>query len=139
MELVRFNPRLIYCSISGYGQDGPYRLGPGHDLNYLSMTGAMSLPGGVDRPPARWGVPVVDLCSVMFATVSILAALVARDHVEDGQYLDVSMTDTVFSWVSTRVGDYMVSGREASPEEMPHLSPTTTFLKPRTGSRLPWG
>jgi len=97
------NPGLIYCSISGYGQTGPSRDWPGHDLNYAAMAGAVGVSGHPDGPPEyTTGVPVGDLAASMYAMISILAALRGRDATGLGQYLDVSITDAVTSWVTPR-------------------------------------
>lgn len=138
-DLRQINPQIIYCSLSGYGQDGPYRLWPGHDLNYLSIAGVLSLPGGVDCPPARPGLPVVDLCAAMFAALAILSAFITRSHTGVGQYLDVGMSDAIFSWVSTRVGEYMLSGIETTPAEMPYLNPTNDVFETADGKQISLG
>jgi len=97
------NPGLVYCSISGYGQTGPSRDWPGHDLNYAAMAGAVGVSGQPDGPPEyTTGVPIGDLASSMYAMISILAALRGRDATGLGQYLDVSITDAVTSWVTPR-------------------------------------
>lgn len=100
------NPRIIYCSITGYGQDGPYRDLPGHDINYISVGGALGLIGDKD------GQPVIPLNladfggGAMHAAVGILAALIARGKTGKGQYLDISFTDSVISLLTTRAADY---------------------------------
>ncbi|EKN66972.1 Formyl-CoA transferase [Neobacillus bataviensis LMG 21833] len=137
--IKKVNPEIIYCSISGYGQDGPYRLEPGHDLNYLAVAGTMSIPGQLGQPPNRSGLPVADLSSAMFATVSILAALMARTRTKKGQYIDVSMTDGVFSWASTRLGDYMIDQEMTPAEEMEHISATNDLFETKDGKRIALG
>jgi crotonobetainyl-CoA:carnitine CoA-transferase CaiB-like acyl-CoA transferase len=133
------NPQIVYCSISGYGQDGPYRLEPGHDLNYLAVAGAMSIPGQLGVDPMRSGLPVADLSSAMFATVSILSALLARAHTKKGQYIDVSMTDAVFSWASTRFGDYMIDQEITPPEKMHHIIATNDTFETKDGKKIALG
>jgi crotonobetainyl-CoA:carnitine CoA-transferase CaiB-like acyl-CoA transferase len=94
--LAGLNPRLIYCSISGYGQDGPYRLVVGHDINYIAMAGALSMFGEKDGPPAFPSNLVGDYGGgSMLAVTAILTALVARERTGRGQYLDVAMTEGV--------------------------------------------
>jgi crotonobetainyl-CoA:carnitine CoA-transferase CaiB-like acyl-CoA transferase len=103
-SLSKVNPRLVYCSISGYGQDGPFRDVPGHDLNYQAMAGM--LEGFLDRN-GEYIVPritVADLSSGMFAVIGILGALMAREKSGKGQYVDVSMFDGLLSWMSAAVG-----------------------------------
>ncbi|MEW6187076.1 MAG: CaiB/BaiF CoA-transferase family protein [Thermodesulfobacteriota bacterium] len=109
------NPRLIYCSISGYGQEGPYRDLPGHDLNYMAMAGMLDSirdEKGNHIPP---GIAIGDLSSGMFAVIGILAALMARGQTGKGQYVDVSMFDGLLSWMSIRFGLFFHSGSSARP------------------------
>ncbi len=88
------NPRVIYCAITGYGQTGPLRDRAGHDVNYLSMAGAMDLIGTKDGPPVIPGVQIADvLGGGMQAAVGILLALFAREKSGEGQYIDISVTD----------------------------------------------
>lgn len=111
-EKVRqVNSKIIYCSISGYGQTGPYRDRVGHDINYLGVAGVMSLsgePGG--EPVINNGVAVVDLCSSMFAFGGILLSLMNRAQTGVGQYIDVSMTDCILSWMTSEASRYLMGG-----------------------------
>jgi crotonobetainyl-CoA:carnitine CoA-transferase CaiB-like acyl-CoA transferase len=95
------NPRLVYVSISGFGQDGPYRDRPAHDLSYQAMAGFFfrNARSGI-APPRAPDVAVGDLSSGMFAAVGVLAALVERARTGRGTYIDVSMTDGLVSWMS---------------------------------------
>jgi len=102
--LKTVNPRLIYCSISGYGQEGPYKNLPGHDLNYLSMAGMMYCFQDESENFILPGVAIGDLSSGMFAAIGILAALQARQRTGEGQFIDVSMFDGLLSWMTTRMG-----------------------------------
>lgn len=103
--LKAINPRLIYASISGFGQTGPYRDVPGHDLNYMAVGGATALCGTPDGPPEQAvGVPVADLSGSFYTTISVLAALQLRARTGQGQFLDVSITDAVLTVVSPRLG-----------------------------------
>jgi crotonobetainyl-CoA:carnitine CoA-transferase CaiB-like acyl-CoA transferase len=95
-RLSQINPGLIYASISGYGQDGPYRDRPGHDLSYQGMTGILSDQVAGTLPP----LPIADLSSAMFAALGIIAALYNREKRGKGQYVDISMTDGLVSWMS---------------------------------------
>jgi crotonobetainyl-CoA:carnitine CoA-transferase CaiB-like acyl-CoA transferase len=101
------NPRIIYCSISGFGQDGPYADRPGHDINYVGLGGILNIPGKVPTVP---GVTIADLSAGMFAVISILAALLAREKTGKGQYIDVSMLDSVVSWMGTYIGGALAAG-----------------------------
>ncbi len=102
--LKKFNPRLIYCSISGYGQEGPYKDLPGHDINYLSRAGMMYCFRDESGNFILPGVAIGDLSSGMFAAIGILAALQARHTTGEGQFIDVSMFDGLLSWMTTRLG-----------------------------------
>jgi crotonobetainyl-CoA:carnitine CoA-transferase CaiB-like acyl-CoA transferase len=112
-EKVRvFNERIIYCSISGYGQSGPYASLPGHDVNYLGVSGVLSISGDPQGPPAPWGgVQIADLCTSMYAALSITASLLAREKSGQGDYLDVSMADCLLSWAGPRLGEYFSRGK----------------------------
>ncbi len=93
------NPRLVYCSISGFGQDGPYRLRPGHDSNYLALAGLLAFNRGSDDRPHLLPVQLADVGGgAMPAVVAILAALIARQQTGEGQYLDVAMLDGALAW-----------------------------------------
>ncbi|MBX7080105.1 MAG: CoA transferase [Nannocystaceae bacterium] len=94
----RDNPRLVYCSISGYGQDGPYRSYPGHDLNFQALTGLCELSRDRHEHPFGAALPIADLSSAMTASTAILAALLARARDGQGRVLDVAMVDTLLSW-----------------------------------------
>jgi len=115
-DLQRFNPKIIYCSISGYGQDGPYAHRAGHDLNYLSIAGIMSITGTKDGRPVIPGVQIADIGGgAMLAAFCILAAVVSRSKTGKGQYIDVSMMDGAFSWLSLHAGKYFADGMIPSP------------------------
>lgn len=92
--LKEVNPKIIYCSITGYGQDGPYRDIAGHDVNYLSFSGVLDLIGMKGGPPCIPGIQIADVVGGgMNAAIGILLALVARAKTGKGQYIDISMTD----------------------------------------------
>lgn len=103
--LIKLNPRLIYCSITGYGQDGPYRDKPGHDLNYQAISGLL---GSCFKQPDNGyyhpGIAIADVSSGLFAAISILSALFHRKKTGDGTYIDFSMTDGLISLLSTHFG-----------------------------------
>lgn len=93
-RLREINPRLVYCAISGYGQDGPLRNRVGHDINYLALAGVLDGMGRADGPPALAGVPFADVGGGgLTAAVGILAAVIAREHTGRGQMVDVAMLD----------------------------------------------
>jgi crotonobetainyl-CoA:carnitine CoA-transferase CaiB-like acyl-CoA transferase len=94
------NPGLIYCSISGFGQESPYKKVAGHDPNYCSIAGAQMLNLDHEKKPVRFGVPLGDIGTALHAAIGILTAFIARQRTGQGQYVDISMTDSVFSFVS---------------------------------------
>lgn len=108
----KVNPRIVYCSISGYGQDGPYKLLPGHDLNYIALTGALAAMG--PEKDGKFGVPlnlVADFAGgTMHSVVGILAAIVARQKTGQGQYVDTAMMDGVISLLTFTAADYFATG-----------------------------
>ncbi len=114
------NPRLVYCAISGYGQDGPYRDRAGHDINYIGYGGVLSLTGHPGGEPVVPGVQVGDLGGgAMLAAVGILAALVDRATTGRGRFVDVSMLDGVVSWLSVQVGALLATGEVPGPGSAP--------------------
>ncbi|MGG1677206.1 CaiB/BaiF CoA transferase family protein [Neobacillus sp. NRS-1170] len=135
-SVKKVNPGIVYCSISGYGQDGPYRLEPAHDLNCLAMSGALSIPGQLGYPPVRSGLPVADLATSMFAAFSIVSALLFNRETGKGQYIDVSMSDSVFAWSSTRFGSYFLDGHLPETDDAHHLHATNEVYTANDGKRL---
>lgn len=112
--LSRDNPRLVYCSISGYGQTGPYAQRPGHDVNYLSVAGVLGLIGEKGRPPSIPGVQIADIAGgAMNAAIGILLALYARERSGRGQYIDISMTDGMVGFLSL---PYFFARAEGRPQ-----------------------
>ena len=94
------NPRLIYCSISAFGQSGPLRKHPGHDLNLQAISGVCHLERDAEGTPRGTMLPIADLSSSLVAVASITAALHARERTGEGTYLDVAMSDAVLSWAN---------------------------------------
>ncbi len=116
----KLNPRIIYCSVTGYGQEGPYRDFPGHDANYLSMAGVMGITGTKDGQHVLPGIPIADLNGGMHLAFGILCALWAREKTGVGQYVDVSLTDAMLSWLGVTRGDtYFRTGRAFRLGERP--------------------
>lgn len=100
-ELKKNNPSVILCSISGYGQDGPYRLRSGHDINYMALSGALGLAGKSGEAPVSSAVQVADIGGGgLMAVIGILSAYISRQKTGRGQYIDVSMLDGVVSWMT---------------------------------------
>jgi alpha-methylacyl-CoA racemase len=111
-HLRTVNPRLVYCAITGYGQDGPYALRAGHDMNYLALTGLLGMTGEPDGPPVQAGGQIADIGGgALMAAFGILAALRERESSGDGQFVDVSMTDGALSWLAMDAARYFADGR----------------------------
>ncbi|MHC1595272.1 MAG: CaiB/BaiF CoA transferase family protein [Candidatus Syntropharchaeales archaeon] len=108
--LSKINPNLIYCSSTGYGQTGDYRNEPGHDLNYISIAGILERTGL--KEPVIPGIPIADMTIGVYSSVAMLAALLARERIGKGQYIDISMTDCMLSYNSANIGDYIAGKRE---------------------------
>jgi crotonobetainyl-CoA:carnitine CoA-transferase CaiB-like acyl-CoA transferase len=108
--LQRLRPGLIVCSITGYGQTGPYRDRPGYDFMVQAMGGFMSVTGPEEGEPYRAGIAIADLAAGMFASSAILAALVARQRTGEGQRIDISLLDSQVALMSYVASNYLVSG-----------------------------
>ena len=109
--LRRINPRLIYCSISSFGQTGPYSEKPGYDLIIQGMGGLMGITGEPEGPPVRVGIAITDLGAAMWATIAILASLRARERDGIGQYIDISLMDGSIAWLTYVAGNYFATGK----------------------------
>jgi crotonobetainyl-CoA:carnitine CoA-transferase CaiB-like acyl-CoA transferase len=106
------NPRLVYCAVTGYGQDGPYRDRAGHDMNYLALTGLLGLTGEADGPPVQAAGQIADLGGgALMAAFGVLAALRERDASGEGQLVDVSMADGALSWLAMVAARAFAEGR----------------------------
>jgi len=123
-SISAYNEDIIYCSMSGYGQDGSYRDRPGHDVNYASIAGLLDMTRPeANEAPTLFGGPIIDLAAGLFSAFSIVSGLLARTGPEsDGTYIDVSMTDVAYSFSmvgtiramcgeSPRAGETMLTGR----------------------------
>ena len=113
-ESVRgVNPKIIYCSITGYGQNGPFRNRVGHDANYLSYAGILNLIGEPDRPPSIPGIQIADIAAGgMNAAIGILLALLAREKTGGGQYIDISMTDGMVGFLPAVLYFQQLTGQD---------------------------
>jgi formyl-CoA transferase len=122
-------PKLIYCSISGYGRTGPFADRPGYDVVLQAEGGMMSITGPVDGPPSRVGIPIIDITSGMFASTAILAALHARDISGEGQLVDVSLLDAHIALLANVASNYLIGGEP--PRRLgnahPNVAPYETF------------
>jgi len=108
--LAAENPGLIYCSITGYGQTGPYRDRPGYDFMIQAQGGIMSLNGPPDGDPYKVGVAIVDITAGLYASSAILAALHERSHSNQGQYIDVALLDAQVAWLANVAHNYFATG-----------------------------
>ena len=112
-SVKKANPKIIYCSITGYGQNGPFRDRVGHDVNYLSYAGVLDLIGEKDRPPAIPGIQIADIAGGgMNAAIGILLALFARQNTGNGQYIDISMTDGMVGFLPAALFFRQLTGQE---------------------------
>jgi len=122
-------PRLIYCSITGFGQTGPYAPRPGYDALIQAMGGVMSLTGEPDGLPQKVGVPVADLFAGLYGCIGILAALRHRDATGRGQQIDIGMLDTHVAWLANQGMNYLATG-ENPPRlgnQHPNIVPYQVF------------
>jgi crotonobetainyl-CoA:carnitine CoA-transferase CaiB-like acyl-CoA transferase len=131
--LAALNPRLIYCSLSGYGQTGPARDVPGHDLNYLAAAGALVLAGHWTEPPRRSGLPVADLAGGSYAAIAILAALHERQRTGRGVRLDLSLAEAAMSHAAIR------HGLDLDRTSRDHLWPTNDLFETADGGWIALG
>ncbi|PYC42927.1 CaiB/BaiF CoA transferase family protein [Pseudomonas protegens] len=116
--LKAINPRLIYVSITGYGQTGPYKDRAGHDINYLALAGLASQTGRRDQGPLPLGIQAADIAGgSLHGVIGLLAAVIARQHSGQGQHLDISMTDCVFSLNAMAGAGYLACGVEPGMEQ----------------------
>ncbi|MDR6536262.1 CaiB/BaiF CoA-transferase family protein [Variovorax soli] len=133
-ELLKENPKLIYCAISGFGQEGPLRDLPAYDQIIQGMSGVMSITGAPENAPYRVGYPMADTIGGITAAFAVAAALADRSR-EGGTFIDVSMLEAVMSTMGWAVSNHLVAGREPKPmgNENVTASPSGTF---RTGDGL---
>jgi len=122
------NPRLIYCSISGYGRTGPYKEKPGYDAIIQAEGGMMGITGPIEGPPSRVGIPIIDITAGMFAASAILAALHERGDSGQGQHVDVSLLDTQTALLANVASNYLISGE--SPKRQGNAHPNIAPYEP---------
>jgi crotonobetainyl-CoA:carnitine CoA-transferase CaiB-like acyl-CoA transferase len=108
----------VYCSFSGYGQTGPYKDLPGHDINFQALAGILSVTTGQDdKRPAIPGVPIADMASAFNAALAILAALRTRDRIGRGEWIDISILDTAVTLMVLGLARFLATGDEPVPGE----------------------
>ncbi|MEM7520897.1 MAG: CaiB/BaiF CoA-transferase family protein [Pseudomonadota bacterium] len=122
-------PRLIYCSITGFGHTGPYAHRPGYDFIIQGMSGLMSITGEPDRPPQKSGMAITDIFTGIYATTAILAAVHQRAQTGKGQHIDMALLDTAVSIMGNQAMNYMLTGK--APGRLgnahPNLTPYEVF------------
>ena len=128
-SLSELNPRLVYCSITGFGQDGPYAHRAGYDYIIQGMSGLMSITGNADGQPLRVGVAVTDIFTGVYATTAILAALHQRDATGTGQHIDMALLDVAVSVTANQAMNYLATGTPPgrTGNFHPNLAPYQVF------------
>jgi crotonobetainyl-CoA:carnitine CoA-transferase CaiB-like acyl-CoA transferase len=128
-SLRKVNPRLVYCSITGFGQDGPYAHRAGYDFIIQGMSGLMSVTGPADGQPQKVGVAVTDVFTGVYAATAILAAIIQRGRTGEGQHIDMALLDVATSVMANQAMNYLASGK--APGLMgnahPNLAPYAVF------------
>ncbi len=115
-SVAKVNPRIIYCSISAFGQSGPFRDREGHDLNCLALSGLLSITGTKTSPLIIPGIQLSDYAASMMATTAILLGLIERQVSGQGQYCDISMLDAITSWMGMPMIKYLADGALPGPQ-----------------------
>jgi crotonobetainyl-CoA:carnitine CoA-transferase CaiB-like acyl-CoA transferase len=128
-QVRKANPGLIYCSITGFGQTGPYAARPGYDSLVQAMGGVMSLTGEPDGMPQKVGVPVADLFAGLYGCIGILAALRHRERTGEGQHIDIGMLDTHVAWLANQGMNYLATGEDPPRlgNQHPNIVPYQVF------------
>lgn len=128
-DIKAINPGIIYASVTGYGQEGPYRDLPGFDFVIQAQGGLMSIIGEPDGPPMKVGVAIVDITAGLFACSAILAALHYREKTGIGQYIDIALLDSVVAWLANQASNYLISGKvpQRFGNAHPNIVPYETF------------
>jgi crotonobetainyl-CoA:carnitine CoA-transferase CaiB-like acyl-CoA transferase len=132
-DLKKINPRLIYCSVTGFGHTGPYRERPGYDFMIQGMGGLMSITGERDDLPGggpqRVGVPIVDMMTGMYASIAVCAAIAHRAETGIGQHLDLALLDTQVAFLANQAMNYLATGEvpQRIGNAHPNIVPYQTF------------
>lgn len=128
-RLAQENPRLVYCSVTGFGQDGPYAHRAGYDFIVQGMSGIMDLTGEPEGPPQKIGVAFADIMTGLYATIAVQAALAERDRSGMGQHIDMALLDVMTGVLANQAMNYLVSGK--APTRMgnshPNIVPYAVF------------
>ena len=146
-DIRAINPKIIYASVTGYGQTGPYRDLPGFDFILQAQGGLMSIIGEEDGPPMKVGVAIVDITAGLFACSAILAALHYREKTGEGQYIDMALLDAQVAWLANQASNYLISGKvprrmgNAHPNIVPYEAYETkdgTYIALGVGNDNQW-
>jgi len=121
-ELSALNPRLVYCSITGFGQSGPYKDRPGYDFVVQAMGGLMSVTGEPDGEPMKAGVAMTDILTGMYVATAVLAALAHRERTGEGQRVDLALLDVQVATLANLAQNYLVTGRAPDRHGNAHAS-----------------
>ena len=128
-SLEALNPRLIYCSVTGFGQTGPYAQRAGYDFLVQGMSGVMDITGEADGPPEKAGIAISDLFTGLYGVIAIEAALIARERTGKGQHIDLALFDSMTTMLANQAMNYLASGK--TPRRMgnahPNLAPYQTL------------
>jgi crotonobetainyl-CoA:carnitine CoA-transferase CaiB-like acyl-CoA transferase len=127
-DLAKLNPRLIYCSVTGFGQTGPYRERPGYDFMIQGMGGMMSVTGDAQGAPMRAGVPVADIITGMYASIAVCAALAHRAESGKGQHLDLALLDSQIALLAYQNTNFFATGKP--PARIGNLHPNIVPYQP---------
>ncbi len=134
--LREINPRLIYCAISGYGMTGPYAGRSGYDVIAQGESGTMALTGGPEDPPMRFPGPMADITAGVYTALSALAALIAREHTGQGQFIDTALLEGQLTWVVNIIGSTFATGQR--PPKRGNYHPTITPYEPFQAADKPF-
>jgi len=127
-DLRKINPRLVYCSVTGFGQTGPYKERPGYDFMIQGMGGMMSVTGEPGAEPQRAGVPIADIITGMYASIAICAALAHRAQSGQGQHLDLALLDSQIALLAYQNTNYFATGKP--PRRIGNLHPNIVPYQP---------
>lgn len=127
-RLRGLNPRLIYCSITGYGMTGPYAGRSGYDLAAQGESGTMALTGEPDGPPVRYPVPISDITAGLYTVMAALAALYVRERTGQGQFIDTALLDSQITWLTNLAGNYFATGQR--PRKLGNYHPQIAPYEP---------
>ncbi|GJN92826.1 hypothetical protein Rhopal_005864-T1 [Rhodotorula paludigena] len=121
-DCKKLNPKLIYASISGYGQSGPFSRNPGYDVNIEAEAGLMHITGEPDGPPVKVGVAITDLTTGLYAKSAILAALLSRAQTGEGVHIDINLFESQIASLANIASNYLIAGQEATRQGTAHPS-----------------